>query len=174
MAQLKLALIGDSATGKTQLLASFSGSDGNWQESEFGHNILSKDIKINDTRITLVIWDLPGQNRFKTLRSTFYKGSDIIGIVFDLTRRSTFTTIHKWVREVAESLKFIPPIVLIGTKKDLTEYHEVHEDEINQISKRFQLTYYLVDATKPKEVEHLLLNVISNLINVEAEKKGKE
>jgi len=164
VAQIKLALVGDSATGKTQLLVTFSGSNGNWQESEFGHNILSKEVEVEEMSISLVLWDLPGQSRFKTLRNSFYKGSDLIGIVFDLTRRSTFTTIHKWVKEVAESLNFIPPIVLIGTKRDLAEYHEVNVDEIEQISKRFNLKYFLVNATDSNEVEAMLKKIVHEMI----------
>ncbi|MHA1687523.1 MAG: Rab family GTPase [Candidatus Heimdallarchaeaceae archaeon] len=157
METFKLALIGDSAVGKTEIIRSFSGDTR--KDKEFGHNIASRDLELSDGRtVSVVLWDLPGQKRFEAVRRTFYQGSDAILIVFDMTRRTTFTSLHKWVKEVAESLQYIPKIALIGTKKDLTEYQEIDREEIAQIASnpKFNFPFYLINATNPTEVEKII------------------
>ena len=84
-----------------------------------------------------------------------------------MTRRTTFTSLHKWVKEVAESLQYIPKIALIGTKKDLTEYQEIDREEIAQIASnpKFNFPFYLINATNPTEVEKIIeFNVITGEI----------
>lgn len=157
METFKLSLIGDSAVGKTEILRSFSGDTR--KDKEFGHNIASRELQLSDGRVvSIILWDLPGQKRFEAVRRTYYQGSDAVIIVFDMTRRTTFTSLYKWVREVAESLNYIPKIVLIGTKKDLTEYHEIERDEIVKIASnpKFNFPFYLINAKDQAEVEKVI------------------
>ena len=62
-----------------------------------------------------------GQEAFQAITRTYYKGAVVALLVYDITRRDTFTHVAKWLEEVkANSSKSIV-IILIGNKKDMEQ-----------------------------------------------------
>ena len=82
---------------------------------EFG----AKTIEIDGKVVKIQIWDTAGQEAFQAITRTYYKGAVGALLVYDITRRETFTHVTKWLEEVkANSAKSIV-IILVGNKKDL-------------------------------------------------------
>ncbi|MFX0108421.1 MAG: Rab family GTPase, partial [Candidatus Hodarchaeota archaeon] len=71
--------------------------------------------------IKLQCWDVAGQARFKAVRKMYYSGAAGIILVFDVTRRRSFTELSKWVREADESIGMRVPMVVVGNKIDLPD-----------------------------------------------------
>ena len=72
----KLAIIGDSSVGKTNLLIRYINSE--YQPSHIstiGIDFKLKTVNINGYKLKLQIWDTAGQERFRTLTSTIYQGA---------------------------------------------------------------------------------------------------
>eukprot|EP00268_Persea_americana_P045533 TRINITY_DN4645_c0_g1_i6.p1 TRINITY_DN4645_c0_g1~~TRINITY_DN4645_c0_g1_i6.p1 ORF type:complete len:166 (-),score=34.71 TRINITY_DN4645_c0_g1_i6:855-1352(-) len=97
----KILVVGDSGVGKSSLLVSFI-SDGNAQQSPtIGVDFKIKLLTIGGKRLKLTIWDTAGQERFRTLTSSYYRGAQGIILVYDVTRRETFTNLlDTWSKEV--------------------------------------------------------------------------
>ncbi|EDO27170.1 predicted protein, partial [Nematostella vectensis] len=73
---LKVLLIGDSNVGKTKLLLTFLGQESIVQQMPTAAtDFLSKTIKINNRKITLQIWNTAGLERFRSVTTTYYRGS---------------------------------------------------------------------------------------------------
>ena len=120
----KIILCGASAVGKTALIKRFiTNSFLNSYELTIGVAITTKIIELSsDNKVTLNIWDIAGQERFKSIRSTFYGG--VVGalVVFDLTREDTYIEVTKeWVNELMQFAGRPIPFVLIGNKLDLIQ-----------------------------------------------------
>lgn len=45
-------------------------------------------------------WDTAGQDRFRTITSTYYKGAHGIMLVYDVTDRESFDNIKFWMQEI--------------------------------------------------------------------------
>lgn len=45
------------------------------------------------------VWDTAGQERFKSLRTPFYRGSDICILAYAIDDRSSFNNIKMWLNE---------------------------------------------------------------------------
>lgn len=82
----KYILVGDSNVGKTALFWRFV--EGNFSE---GKNTLvttvdfkMKNISVNNTNAKLYIWDTAGQEKYRSIVSTYFKGCHGIFLVFDL------------------------------------------------------------------------------------------
>jgi small GTP-binding protein len=60
-----------------------------------------------------------GQEAFQAITRTYYKGAVGALLVYDITRRETFTHIEKWLEEVKTNSSKNIVIILIGNKKDL-------------------------------------------------------
>ena len=63
------------------------------------------------------MWDLVGQNRFRTITRPYYRGSRGLLVVYDVTRRSSWENAKYWVEEVqrglADAVDMIP--FILGT-----------------------------------------------------------
>lgn len=67
------------------------------------------------------IWDTAGQESFKSITRSYYRGSIGAIIVYDITKRETFENISKWVQEVRSHSHEKVNMVLIGNKSDLSD-----------------------------------------------------
>ena len=115
--KLKVLLTGAKTVGKTRLIQKFIKNrfQANYKLT-VGVDILTKDVEFRQGETaTLSIWDIGDQQRFKFIRSTFYKGSAGALLVFDLTREQTYIEIRKWFIEIKKFTGSIP-FVLIGNK----------------------------------------------------------
>ncbi len=71
--------------------------------------------------IKVQAWDVAGQARFAAVRKMYYSGAAGVILVYDVTRRRSFTELPKWVQEADESIGTRVPIVVVGNKVDLPD-----------------------------------------------------
>jgi len=88
--------------------------------------MVSIDSKAN---VKLQIWDTAGQESFKSITRSYYRGSICSLLVYDVTRKSSFQNITKWLEEIHQYGYEKILIVLIGNKNDLQEQRQVTTDE---------------------------------------------
>lgn len=86
MKAFKVILVGPQAVGKSSILCRLS-------ETHFNSNYLSTvgidfktyQVEVNEQNYSLQIWDTAGQEKFRSLTSTYYKGSQACVCVYDLS-----------------------------------------------------------------------------------------
>jgi small GTP-binding protein len=69
--------------------------------------------------VKIQIWDTAGQEAFQAITRTYYKGAVGALLVYDITRKETFTHVTKWLEEVKNNSTKSIVIILVGNKKDL-------------------------------------------------------
>jgi len=121
---LKVIILGDGAVGKSALMNRFVNNKFDCQSFHtIGVEFLNKEVKVGGENYTLQIWDTAGQERFKSLRTPFYRGSDICLLVYAVDDEQSFYSLDTWRREflyyadVKENESF--PFVVLGNKVDL-------------------------------------------------------
>eukprot|EP01126_Amoeba_proteus_P067001 TRINITY_DN97_c0_g2_i1.p1 TRINITY_DN97_c0_g2~~TRINITY_DN97_c0_g2_i1.p1 ORF type:complete len:131 (-),score=10.77 TRINITY_DN97_c0_g2_i1:213-605(-) len=77
------------------------------------------------------IWDTGGQERFRTITSSFYQGAHGVIVLYDITNQETWASVQKWVQEVD---RYAPEAakVLVGNKSDLSAERQVPTDEARE------------------------------------------
>ena len=55
-----------------------------------------KNIELDGRKIKMQIWDTAGQDRFRTITSSYYKGAHGIMLVYDVTDRESFDALRFW------------------------------------------------------------------------------
>uniref|UniRef100_T1J1P7 small monomeric GTPase n=1 Tax=Strigamia maritima TaxID=126957 RepID=T1J1P7_STRMM len=134
---LKVIILGDGGVGKSCLMTRYVNDQ--FETNTFhtiGVEFLSKDISIKDDTYTLQIWDTAGQERFKSLRTPFYRGSDICLLTFSVDDKFSFQNLNTWKNEflnyadVRDGSKF--PFIVVGNKTDLIDKRKVTAEEAEQ------------------------------------------
>jgi len=134
---LKVIVLGESGVGKTSLLLRYvSNKFTIATKSTIGTDFLTKQIDVGDKTVTLQIWDTAGQERFQGLGSAFFRGSDGVLFVFDVTRRETFTELERWKQtfliQIGQEGNNDFPVVIVANKVDRADERQVSNDEMEQ------------------------------------------
>ena len=89
--------------GKSCLLDKFlDDSSTNNFISTIGVDIRTREDVINDKKVKIQVWDTGGQQRYRPILASCYRGALGVIIVFDVTNRMSFKNIKQWLVEVEE------------------------------------------------------------------------
>lgn len=130
-------------------------------------------MTINDKLIRVKIWDTAGQEQYKALTKNFYRNSDGVIIVYDVTNKSTFEKVQEWVQSIGEytdSEKNIQK-VLVGNKIDLPR--QVTTEEGKKLSDMYNIPFYEASAKDNIGIEDFMKKIIGEVLeNLSSQKKG--
>nr|CAI5829020.1 unnamed protein product [Callosobruchus analis] len=130
----KIVLIGDCGTGKTCVVQRF-------KNGTF--------IERHGNTIGLQIWDTAGQERFRTITQSYYRSANGVIIVYDITKRSSFLSVTRWIEEVRRYSGNSVLIALVGNKADLETLREVEFDEAEAMCQYLpEVLFFLESSAK--------------------------
>ncbi|KAI9730576.1 MAG: hypothetical protein M1834_005817 [Cirrosporium novae-zelandiae] len=72
-------------------------------------------------KMKLSLWDTAGQETYKSITRSYFRGASAALLVFDLTRRSTFESVTQWLRDLRLIAEEDIVVVLVGNKLDLAQ-----------------------------------------------------
>jgi len=163
---LKMILIGDTAVGKSSIMGRYV--DGNFNHqfvSTIGVDFKVKTIKINDKVVKIQIFDMAGQERFRSIVSVYYKGRHGVVIIFDLTDKESFRNIKIWLHEVDKYSSDNVNKILIGNKSDLIDRRRVTFEEAHELAESMGIDYIETSARDNINIDEIFLNIAKNIIN---------
>jgi small GTP-binding protein len=101
----KIVLIGDSAVGKSNLLSRFARNEFDTNtKATIGVEFQTQLVEIDGKQVKAQIWDTAGQERFRAVTSAYYRGAVGALLVYDITRRTTFDSVTRWLDELTSKL----------------------------------------------------------------------
>ena len=153
--QKKICLLGDFAVGKTSLIRRFT--EGIFEDrylSTIGTKISRKVLSVQDTTITLLIWDLAGGEKFSRVMNSYYRGASGAILVCDLTRKETLSILVRYAEDFW-SLNPQTPLVVVGNKVDLVEQRAISTPELTAVAAQLGMVCYTSSAKTGENVETL-------------------
>lgn len=119
----KIIVIGDTGCGKSAILHQFIEGKfkGGAPKHTIGVEFGSKLVPLGDKKIKLHIWDTSGQERFRSVTHSYYRGALGALVVYDVSNRSTFESLKGWLSEARTLAGQDISVVLCGNKSDLSE-----------------------------------------------------
>ncbi len=150
---VKTVIVGDYSVGKTSLIRRFAEDtfDQDYKPS-IGVNITAKSVDVRGAKLKFNMFDTGGQERFEPLRQKYYKGTQAVIYVFDITRAESAASIEKrWMAEVEGILGKDYERMVLANKIDLPQ-REVSGDVGRQIAERMRATYYETSALDGRNV----------------------
>ena len=148
----KIIIIGDSCVGKSCLtLRACKNEFESCYTSTVGYDFFKMDIKINDKKINLQIWDTCGQEKFRSLISNFYRNSSLAIIVYSIDNQNSYNNIGEWLNEIRELTNPDIKIFLIGNKSDLANYRKISKQKAKSFCDENGLDYFTETSAKNGE-----------------------
>jgi hypothetical protein len=119
MLQKKICMLGSFAVGKTSLVRRFVESIySDVYQTTVGVKIEKKDVQFEDKEVSLVLWDIYGEDDYQKVRWTYLRGASGYLLVADGTRKVTLEKAVSLEQKVREEAGVIP-FVLVINKSDL-------------------------------------------------------
>lgn len=102
-----------------------------------GSELTSTSIQTQSTsvtRVNLQIWDTAGQERFNAISQAFYRGTDVVVLVYDVTNYESVLSIRDWFARFLQHCHVERPgVIIVGNKIDKAAERCVDRDEIRHI-----------------------------------------
>uniref|UniRef100_A0A3Q3WMK4 Ras-related protein Rab-36 n=1 Tax=Mola mola TaxID=94237 RepID=A0A3Q3WMK4_MOLML len=118
----KVIVVGDLAVGKTCLINRFCKDvfDKNYKAT-IGVDFEMERFEVLGVPFSLQLWDTAGQERFKCIASTYYRGAQVVIIVFDVNDIASLSHVRQWLEDaLRENDPTAVQLFLVGTKKDMS------------------------------------------------------
>ena len=162
---MKICLLGEANVGKTSLVYRYIENKfrGNYK-STLGVNLLKKDMHLEEYgNVSVQIWDLGGQESFRSLRKLYLEGANGALIIYDCTNRSSYEKLEDWIYDFKDARED-EPLLLIGNKIDLTEAIKVQESEGIELAKKFNMEFVPTSAKTGSNVEDAFIRIIKKVL----------
>ncbi|HNG01524.1 MAG TPA: Rab family GTPase [Nitrospira sp.] len=136
MIEKKICMLGAFAVGKTSLVRRFVSSCFSDQyQTTIGVTVDKKSMTVDGTSLTMVLWDLYGEDEFQKLRSSYLRGSSGYLLVLDGMRRATLDIALHIQERVSDTLGPVPFVVLIN-KHDRRAEWDITDQDLAQLAQR--------------------------------------
>ncbi|KAH8507740.1 hypothetical protein H0E87_010046 [Populus deltoides] len=163
----KLVLIGDSAVGKSQILARFARNEFSLDsKATIGVEFQTRTLVIDQKSVKAQIWDTAGQERYRAVTSAYYRGAVGAMLVYDITKRQTFDHIPRWLEELRSHANKNIVIILIGNKSDLEDQRAVPTEDVNEFAQKEGLFFLETSALQATNVESAFMTVLTEIFNI--------
>lgn len=160
----KYIIIGDTGVGKSCLLLQFT--DKRFQpvhDLTIGVEFGARMITIDGKQVKLQIWDTAGQESFRSITRSYYRGAAGALLVYDITRRETFEHLGSWLEDARQHSSSNMVIMLIGNKSDLESARQVTFEEGEQFAKEHGLIFTETSAKTAAGVEESFINTAKHI-----------
>jgi Ras-related protein Rab-2A len=159
----KYIIIGDTGVGKSCLLLQFTDKRFRADHDvtigvEFGARL----ITLGDKQVKLQVWDTAGQECFRSITRSYYRGASGALLVYDISRGDSFKHLNKWMEEARANASSNLVIMLVGNKCDV-ERREVTYEEGAEFARSNGIAFREVSAKTAHNVEAVFLETAQNI-----------
>ncbi len=135
-----------------------------------GLEYFSKDEIIDGKKVKVKIWDTAGQEQYKSLTRNFYRNSNGVVIVYDVTSRKTFNTVKDWISSINDAADKDIKIILVGNKIDLPR--EVTNEEGRNMAQKFNIKFFETSAKDNIGITESIKDIALMVLNSNKKNSG--
>lgn len=169
----KILLVGDAGSGKSALINRYI--DGEYNDNYYntiGIDFKIKTFEINNKKIKINIWDTAGQEKFKSLVTSYYRNSDVIILVFDITNETSLRHIDSWYSDIQYyCTNQNVSLYLVGTKADLDrtilkDKVNIDNNYIKEKCEKYNMKYFITSAKKNYNINELFNDILLEIYRI--------
>ena len=165
--KFSIGLLGDKATGKSNIINVFSGEKyNNIQTPTIGINSFDYNINIKGKNFCISIKEIPGIKTYQNMTFNKIKDSFAFLLVYSITNKNSFQECQNLYNKLQKIMKQKNSvIILLGNQIDDEKNREVSKEEGEIFAKRNNFIFYECSAKNNINISepiHLLINDIIN------------
>lgn len=162
----KSIIIGNSSVGKTSLLYRYVEQDWNPHYiATIGVDFKVMTFERASKIVKLQLWDTAGQDRFRTITHTYYRGAHGVMMVFALDDRESFDGLSEWINDVQRFAAAGIPVVLVGNKADCSPSAvQVPDEEAEALAQSLGGVYMKASAKQNVGVDEAFTQMLERCV----------
>jgi small GTP-binding protein len=151
---MRVIMIGDPFVGKTSLLNRAMGGKFKTEESTtLGANWHLFTHECAGGQVELQIWDTAGSEKYRALGPLYYRSAVGAIVVYDITSRTTFENVQRWISSFTATAGMNVVIIVIGNKSDDNDAREVTDREGLEWCEEHNYDWYETSAKTGQNVQ---------------------
>ena len=145
----KVEVVGDLKVGKTAIIKRLVQDEfiENYTET-VGYEFNPYLIKVNNTIIKFQIWDMCGNENYRSVLLNLYRNATLGILVYSVCSRESFNNLGIWIEQLKKYALPNSKIILIGNKCDDEQNRQVSYEEGKQICEKNNLEFFLEVSAK--------------------------
>jgi Ras-related protein Rab-2A len=161
---LKFIIVGESSVGKSNILLRFT--DNRFQSSHdltIGVEFATKIISKQNTIYKLQIWDTAGQEAFRSITRSYYRGTICCLMVYDVTNRTSFESLIFWINDLKKYCDPDTMIILVGNKTDLRTDRKVTTVEGKEFADTHNISFFETSAKTGDKISDCFIDAVDKI-----------
>jgi small GTP-binding protein len=156
-------MLGSFSVGKSSLVRRFVESIFDEQyHTTIGVKVDKKVVKAGGEDVTLVLWDIHGEDIYQKMRMSYLRGMSGYLLVIDGTRRQTLIDALSLSERVMKEVGRVPAVLVLN-KSDLMDQWEIDEGQQAQLVKD-GWTIVRTSAKNGESVEQVFLQLTEAML----------
>ena len=145
----KVEVVGDLEVGKTSILKKITQNEFSEEYTPtLGYEFNPYLIKVNDTILKLQIWDMCGNENYRSVLLNLYRNASLGILVYSVTSKESFNNLENWITQLKKYALPGSKIILIGNKSDDEEHRVVSYEEGKEICEKNNLEFFMEVSAK--------------------------
>uniref|UniRef100_A0A4W3J8E3 small monomeric GTPase n=1 Tax=Callorhinchus milii TaxID=7868 RepID=A0A4W3J8E3_CALMI len=172
MDEVKIALFGSEAVGKSALLVRFLTKRFIGEYASNSHSLYRKRLSIDGRQLNLEIFDPCSRvSEYNEIKEPMEWANGFI-VVYNISDRASFVTAKSVIQQIKEAhteqckSDFEVPICLVGNKQDLCHAREVHDEEARLLAIENKCQFQELSAAENyQEIFNMFLKLIQAVMD---------
>ena len=135
-------------------------------ESTIGVSFATETIIDDNARIKVQIWDLSGQERYRSIATAHIRRSKGALLIYDITNHASFDNLEGWIENIRlNSQNEDVQIILIGNKSDLKNEQVVKTEEAILFAEKHNITFIEVSALNSSNIKTAFAKLVHGYLS---------
>ncbi|KAJ8048275.1 Ras-related protein Rab-8B [Holothuria leucospilota] len=126
-----------------------------------------KTMSVKGNSVAIQLWDTAGQERFRSITRHYFRKSDAVIVVYDVTSEKSFLSVRNWMTSIEEVTDEHVVRVIIGNKVDLEDLRQVQKKRGEEIAGTYQSLFYEASAKSGVNVADCIEELAHKLLEKE-------
>ena len=133
---IKVIFLGDSYVGKSSIINRLINNKFTDLPNTLSIEYHTYITSVNDFTLRMQLWDTAGQEKFNSLITNYYKGTEVAIFVYSIDKEDSFKNVQRWFNNLKDNTEKSENI-LLGNKKDIIDEDESQRKVDTEIAEKF-------------------------------------
>lgn len=123
-----------------------------------------KTVQCLDKTVKMQMWDTAGQDRFRSITTSYYRGAHAIVVVCDVTDMDSFRNVPHWLEEVRRYASPDVQLMIVANKTDQIRKRVVEKSDLRELSQALGIPVVEASAKTAQGVNEAFMELTTRYV----------